>query len=105
MRGAVFETFVVAEVVKSLWHAGLEPDLYFWRDSEGHEVDLLVETGKQVLAVEVKSAETFATDFTDGLDYLQKLSKKTDIQSMVVYGEQEPMKYKNHQVWTWNQWG
>lgn len=105
MRGAVFETFVVAEAVKRLWHSGQEPDLHFWRDSEGHEVDLVAESGKRVLAVEVKSAETFATDFTAGLDYWLKLAKQTGIQSMLVYGGHEPLTYKQHQVWTWEQWG
>lgn len=106
MRGSVFETFVVSEAVKNLWHSGREPDLYFWRDSEGHEVDLLVEEKKKTLAVEVKSAETFAPDFTHGLDYWKKLAGMTKpLQTMIVYGGADSIKYKEHQICSWKQWG
>ena len=42
-------------------------DLYFWRDSAGHEVDLLEETTSGLLATEIKSGATFAPDWLDGL--------------------------------------
>ncbi len=66
-RGAVFENLVIAETLKAACNAGQVPDLYFWRDHRGHEVDLLVETPDGPHAVEIKSGETVAGDFFKGL--------------------------------------
>ncbi|MBU2621658.1 MAG: ATP-binding protein, partial [Proteobacteria bacterium] len=53
LRGSLFETFVVAEVMKSFLNSGESPSLYFWRDSNGVEVDLLIERGGRILPVEI----------------------------------------------------
>ncbi|MDD2598643.1 MAG: ATP-binding protein [Kiritimatiellae bacterium] len=72
LRGNLFETFIVAEAYKQLAHAGLSNQLWFYRDSNSNEVDLLVETGEGFSAYEIKSAATISTDFFKGLKVLQK---------------------------------
>ena len=62
-RGALFETWVVSELAKRRLNAGQPADLYFWRDSAGHEVDLILETSEGLQAVEIKSGMTFAEDW------------------------------------------
>jgi uncharacterized protein len=52
MRGAIFETWVVSETIKHRLHHGLPPDLYFWRDNHGTEVDLVFEHQDRLQAVE-----------------------------------------------------
>ncbi|GHU43462.1 ATPase [Betaproteobacteria bacterium] len=54
MSGAMFETYVVSEIVKSYWHNGVEASLYFYRDSDGKEVDLLIEEAGTLYPVEIK---------------------------------------------------
>lgn len=61
-RGPIFESFVISELIKSFLHQGKEPDLYFWRDSAGHEIDAVIDLGRERVAVEVKSGETVASD-------------------------------------------
>lgn len=63
-RGALFETWVVSEMVKRRLNRGQPPDMYFWRDNAGHEVDLLFDTPQGVQAVEIKSGSTFTSDWT-----------------------------------------
>ena len=58
MGGAIFETAVVSELVKRLWHRGEEPRIYFWRTSAGTEVDILLEMGDKLLPIEVKASAT-----------------------------------------------
>jgi predicted AAA+ superfamily ATPase len=58
MGGAIMETAVLSEIVKSLLHRGIEPKVYFWRTSTGTEVDLLVEKGRMLIPVEVKLSAT-----------------------------------------------
>jgi predicted AAA+ superfamily ATPase len=67
LRGAIFETWVVSELLKMVHHRGERPDAWFYRDLGGLEVALLLRRDDHWLAVEVKSASTVASDFTAGL--------------------------------------
>lgn len=58
MGGAILETAVVQEVVRTLTHRGQEPQVYFWRTSTGVEVDLVVDTGTALVPIEVKQSAT-----------------------------------------------
>lgn len=63
LRGALFETWVVGEFVKARFNAGLPADLYFWRDNNGLESDLLFETNGHLQPVEIKSGQTVTPDY------------------------------------------
>lgn len=71
LRGAIFESWVVAEILKSRYHRGLPKRMYHYRQPRGLEVDLLVEDGDRLTAVEVKSSATVASDFFAPLGQLQ----------------------------------
>ncbi len=86
LRGPIFESMVIAEILKSRLHRAKEPDLYFWRDVTGHEVDVLVDAGSRRIPVEIKSGETVASDFTAGLDYWRNLAGDADVPAALVYG-------------------
>jgi uncharacterized protein len=77
MRGALFETLVVSEFVKQRFNAGQAANLFFWRDSKGLEVDLMFETAAGLQAIEIKSGETFASDWPSALHAWQKLASAT----------------------------
>jgi predicted AAA+ superfamily ATPase len=72
MRGALFENFIVAEALKYRYNKGKSNNLYFYRDSHRNEVDLLLKYGNSFDAVEIKSAQTFHTDFEKGLKSVEK---------------------------------
>ncbi len=67
LRGALFENLVVVEALKFFLQQGPAPRLYFYRDSNGNEVDLVIEIGRGLMPVEIKSAETVGADFFKGL--------------------------------------
>jgi predicted AAA+ superfamily ATPase len=56
--GAFFETFVISEIIKSYWHNGEKPDLYFFRDEKGSEIDLLIFRDGKYYPVEIKKHAT-----------------------------------------------
>ncbi len=58
MSGAILETWVVAEILKSYWHNGQEAPLYFYRDTDQKEIDLLIESGDVIYPVEIKKTAT-----------------------------------------------
>ncbi|MEO1368764.1 MAG: ATP-binding protein, partial [Acidobacteriota bacterium] len=74
LRGAVFETFVMAELRKLFLHGGERSRVYFWRDANGREVDAVIDYGDRRLPVEVKSGETLGRDAFKGLKLYGDLS-------------------------------
>jgi len=73
LRGSLYENLVIADVVKGALNRGIRPELYFYRDSHGNEVDLLIREGRRLVPVEIKSAATFSTDFLKGLERFRAL--------------------------------
>ena len=75
LRGAIFESYVAAELTKAFVHRGHEAPLFYWRDSTGHEVDILMDLGDRLVPVEVKSGQTVAGDATDNLTWWTALAR------------------------------
>ncbi|OGQ98930.1 MAG: AAA family ATPase [Deltaproteobacteria bacterium RIFOXYD12_FULL_55_16] len=86
MRGAIFETFVVAEFIKAFSHRGDTPPLYFWRDQGGHEVDLVIDLGERLFPIEIKSGETITPSYFKGLEFFCGLGKPATTNGMLVHG-------------------
>jgi len=99
LRGAIFETFVVAELHKLFSHHGQRPPLFFWRDSNGREVDVLIELGATRLPVEAKAGETVARDAFRGLEHYVSLSG--DAGGVLVYGGEESYLRGRHLLRAW----
>lgn len=85
-RGALFETWVVSELAKRHLNAGWPADMYFWRDSAGHEVDVLLETQEGLQAVEIKSGMTFAADWPQAVTKWRALTGEESRLPWVVFG-------------------
>jgi predicted AAA+ superfamily ATPase len=100
-RGPIFESFVTCELIKNFLNQGKEPDLYFWRDSTGHEIDTVVDLGNERVAVEIKSGETVAADFFDGLDFWRTLVGDPEAPSALVTGGDRSYRRRGAQVYSW----
>ena len=77
---------MISELFKSFLHQGREPDLYFWRDSSGHEIDAVIDRGHERVAVEIKSAQTVVQDFFAGIDFWRQLVGDPEAPAALVYG-------------------
>ncbi len=99
-RGALFETWVVAEFVKYRCHRGLQPELHFWRSSAGDEIDLVVGGGGTLYPVEIKSGRTVARDWFDPLEKFMALSSGRD--GAIVYGGVQGQRRNGIGVFGWN---
>jgi len=82
--GQLFENLVVIECLKSRANQGRTPNLYFFRDSNGNEVDILCESGRDLVAIEVKSSATYRPELLKGLKRLGGLAPNI-MQSYLVY--------------------
>lgn len=86
LRGNLFECWVVSEVLKWNLHHRQQLPMHFWRDHKGREVDVIIDRGNKVTAVEIKSGATLNADFFRGLDYYRHLAQEHLQQSFLVYG-------------------
>ena len=101
VRGALFETYVITELLKQRFNAGQPRDLFFWRDSTGNEVDVLIETAQGLQAVEIKSGSTFASDWTSSLKKWKQFAGDEAVQPSLVYGGTASYARDGVQVWGW----
>ena len=104
LRGAIFENWVVSEYLKQQLHRGVRPNLYFWRDSSGLEVDLLHEDAASIKAFEIKSGATFAADWTGNLQkWCDLADMHQEVQTHLIYGGTKKFDFKGSHVSPWHQ--
>jgi len=72
MGGAIMETAVLSEIVKTLTHRGIDPQVYFWRTVAGTEVDIVVEAGAKLVPIEVKLSATPRSAMASALKTFQR---------------------------------
>ena len=99
-RGVVFESYVLSELLKARLHHGKEPDIYFWRDSAGHEIDFLIDDGERLTPIEARSGQTIAGGFFTGLEFWRKLSRTRE--AVLVYGGDRSFRRLGSTVYRWS---
>jgi uncharacterized protein len=105
LRGAIFESWVFSEIYKICVHGGAQPDLFHYRETRGLEIDLLIEQGRELEAVEIKSGATINEDFFRNLerfqDRFQAATMTRPIRSNVVYGGDDSQQRSYARVLSW----
>jgi uncharacterized protein len=99
-KGQLFENFILLEKMKHAWNHKTHESFYFWRDAAGNEIDILIENGPQLKAVEVKSSKTIHIDFFKNLTHFGKVNPT--MIPFVVYGGNEVQKRKEGVVLGFN---
>lgn len=90
LRGSLYENLIITDIVKGALNKGIRPELYFFRDSHGNEVDLLIREKGVMTPVEIKSAGTFSVDFVKGVERFRALGITRVSEGAVLYnGEQQ----------------
>jgi len=75
LGGAILETFVFTEIIKSYWHNGRDANIYFYRDNDQKEIDFVIEANGRLYPVEVKKTATPAMGDIKNFDVLRLLKK------------------------------
>ncbi|MCW5911560.1 MAG: ATP-binding protein [Cyclobacteriaceae bacterium] len=100
--GQLFENFVIMECYKQRLNKGIRNGLYYWKDNKGIEIDLLIENGTEMMAIEIKAGKTFSPDFFKNLRYWSGLSKAPAKNCVVIYGgnNQQMLPYGMLRSWS-----
>jgi len=101
LRGALFESWVVAEYLKQRLNTARPSNLSFWRDRSGHEIDLLIEQGGVLQPVEIKSGATVRREALSGLFKWQGISGQSEPRPRLVYGGDETQHRSDVDVVGW----
>ena len=104
LRGAIFESMVVSDLVKQRTNAGRPVNLFFWRDKTGHEVDVIIDEAGVLLPIEIKSGQTVHADFFKNLTYWQTLSD-THKAYILYAGQQTQQRSNGVTVLNWREVG
>lgn len=97
LAGSLFENLVVLEILKRQINRGRETKLYFWRDHNQNEVDLIVENKRALIPIEIKSSRTWHKDFSRGVQYFQKITSRSQ-KGIVLYGGKDSLDFENVQL-------
>ncbi len=98
MRGPLFENLVVMELLKNRTNHNLDDNLFFYRDQQQHEIDVLMQNGRVFDSMEIKASATFTKEFLKGSQLLQKLMPDKLTNSYVVYSGESGGEIQNTQL-------
>lgn len=105
MRGSLFESWVVSELLKGRYNRGLASNLYFWRDNTGNEIDVLVEKADTLIPIEIKSGQTITKDYFAGIKKWLKITDNVAKHPYIVYGGNEGQRRLGVEVLPWRDIG
>lgn len=102
MSGAFFETYVVSEILKSYYNAGKRPPIYYYRDTDGKEIDLILEQNNTLYPIEIKKSANPGKDATKNFNVLNKSGKEIGEGCVVcLYSDVFPLDKSNWLVPVW----
>lgn len=88
--GNIFENLVIIEALKSRLNQGKYPNLYYYRDHNQNEVDLIYKDGRSLVPIEIKAAMTYRADFSKGIEYFNKIVPAASKGFIVYSGDMTP---------------
>jgi len=88
--GRLFENLVVIEALKARFNQGKDPNLYFFRDNNRQEVDLIYAKGRDLIPIEIKAAMTWNSDFLKGITYFQRTTQAAGRGRVIYSGDMQP---------------
>ena len=102
-KASLFENMIIAEQLKRMYHKNNVQDIWFWRDSAGHEVDLVIQNGLTIDLVEIKATQTIMSDLFRGLIYFENNSGNLNISKTLVYAGNESETRTAANVVSWSE--
>lgn len=101
LYGALFENLVVSEIMKQFYHSGSIPPIYYWKESNGKEIDCIIEKSfNEIIALEIKGGETFGKDYLKNFNNLVD-SSSLEIKKFLIHPNAQRTKVKDVNIFSW----
>jgi predicted AAA+ superfamily ATPase len=100
-KGGLFENFAITECMKAQKNKGKSPSFFFWRDSNGNEIDLVIAHGNKVKLVEIKASETVKPEYLKSLHYLDNLQTEIKFSHILFNTMNETQRRSNEMILSW----
>ncbi|MBX2984691.1 MAG: ATP-binding protein [Bacteroidia bacterium] len=100
-KGVLFENTIITNILKDHYNQGASRNFYFWRDSNGNEIDLIIEKGKNVQCIELKSSQTVKPEYLKSLHYLDKIAPQFDLEHYLINTQDQTQKRSNETILSW----
>lgn len=101
LRGGLFKSMILSDFLKKRYHHGLPPNVYFWRDKLGNEIDCLLEEGTRLVPIEIKSSATIQAEMFDSLAKWCNWAGINPGSGTVIYAGEEKQKRKQGDIFPW----
>ena len=101
LKGNLFENFIISDFLKLINNLNLNKEIYYWRDSVGHEIDMLIDSVEGIKVFEIKSSMTINKAFFKNINYLKKINNDIPIFPFIIYGSDDNYIYNEMQVLSW----
>ncbi len=102
LKGALFENLIINEFIKRDLNQGVRQRLWFWRDSQGKEIDCLLPNGDKLIPVEIKAGKTISGSYFSNINYWQQLTGQKN-PGYVVYGGDASLQTSNGNLVSWQE--
>jgi predicted AAA+ superfamily ATPase len=102
LRGGLVESLIISDLLKQQHNLDRKPNLYFWRDSTGNEIDCIVDESKFPVPIEIKAGKTVAPDFFKEIAYWSNLTKSPQVPTFLIYGGSDNQRWPQADVISWN---
>lgn len=103
LKGALFENLIINEFIKRNFNQGENRQPYFWQDNHGKEIDCLLENGKTITPVEIKSGKTVSPSYFENFKFWRSLVNLPEKQGYVVYGGDQSMQTSTGALISWRE--
>jgi predicted AAA+ superfamily ATPase len=101
LKGNLFENMILAEYQKNNHHLYLHQEFYFWQDSSGHEVDMLIKKSQGFDIYEVKATQTINSSLFSEMDRFEQISMSPNVNKTLIYGGSENQERSKYHVVSW----
>jgi predicted AAA+ superfamily ATPase len=105
MRGNIFESMIIADLLKQQRNNGMQPSCYYWRDKSDFEIDCIIEHGGKLTPIEIKASQKADLEALNKLQPWNKLAKTDPSDNILVYGGDEDWQTNKGQVVGWHSAG
>jgi predicted AAA+ superfamily ATPase len=101
----LFETFVISELVKTRFNAGLTSNLFFWCDSSGNEISIVAARGEALIPIRIKPSQAVSDEDVAILTKWRNLNKQTSLPAGLIYCGQDQMRLRGFTIYPWHEIG